>query len=78
MHIILSAKDFIQYYLLDKSKAFPYYLLMDSNYFLFKGLALEAVDCSAFRMSFLMEASNVLVGTFFSNFFRPSSNGASR
>jgi hypothetical protein len=49
---------------------------MDAIHFL--GLPAEAVGRIAFRKSFLMEASKVLVGTFFSNFFRPSSNGASR
>ena len=50
---------------------------MDSNYFFFKGLAAEAVALSVLRMSFLMLASKVLVGTFLISFFRPSSNGAS-
>jgi hypothetical protein len=66
-----------QDYSLDKSKPFPYSLLMDSNYFFFKGLAAEAVALSVLRMSFLMLASKVLVGTFLISFFRPSSNGAS-
>jgi len=50
---------------------------MDSNYFFFKGFAAEALAFSAFRMSFLMLASKLLVGTFFMSFFLPSSNGAS-
>jgi len=50
---------------------------MDSIYFFFKGLAADAVALSAFRMSFLMLASKVLVGTFLISFFLPSSNGAS-
>jgi hypothetical protein len=50
---------------------------MDSNSHFFKGLADEAVALSVFRMSFLMLASNVLVGTFLISFFLPSSNGAS-
>jgi hypothetical protein len=50
---------------------------MDANYFLGLGLAADAVALSAFRMSFLMLASNVLVGTFLISFLRPSSNGAS-
>jgi len=49
---------------------------MDATHFL--GLPAEAVGLTIFRKSFLMEASSVLVGTFFSSFFRPSSNGASR
>jgi len=50
---------------------------MDSIYFFFKGLAADAVALSAFRISFLMLASKVLVGTFFMSFFLTSSNGAS-
>jgi hypothetical protein len=50
---------------------------MNSNYFLFKGLAVDALALSIFRMSFLMEASSLRVGTFSNSFFRPSSNGAS-
>jgi hypothetical protein len=64
-------------YLLDKSKAILYSPFMDSNYFFFKGLAADAVALSVFRMSFLMLASNVLVGTFLISFFRPSSIGGS-
>ena len=48
---------------------------MDANYFFFPA---DAVGLMTFRKSFLMEASNARVGTFLSNFFRPSSNGASR
>jgi hypothetical protein len=50
---------------------------MDSNYLFFKGLAAEAVALSAFRISFLMLASNFRVGTFLISFFRPSSIGGS-
>jgi hypothetical protein len=50
---------------------------MDSNPHFFLGLAAEAVVLSVFRMSFLMLASNVLVGTLLISFFRPSSNGGS-
>ncbi len=50
---------------------------MHSIYFFFNGFAADAVTFSAFRMSFLMLASKVLVGTFFMSFFLPSSNGAS-
>jgi hypothetical protein len=46
---------------------------MDSNYFF--GLGLAAAD--SFRISLLIEASSLRVGTFFSSFLRPSSNGAS-
>jgi len=48
---------------------------MDANYNFFFGLEAEAVNL---RKSCLIEASSFRVGTFFSNFFRPSSNGASR
>jgi hypothetical protein len=48
---------------------------MDTNHFF--SFPLEAVGLIAFRRSFLMEASNVLIGTFFSSFFRPSSIGVS-
>jgi len=41
------------------------------NYFL--GLPLEAVGLIAFLKSFLIDASNFLVGTCFNSFFRPSS-----
>ncbi len=51
---------------------------MDSNSHFFLGLAAEAVALSIFRMSFLIEASSLRVGTFSNSFFRPSSNGASR
>jgi len=51
---------------------------MDSNPHFFLGLAAERLALAIFRMSFLMEASNLRVGTFSSSFFRPSSNGASR
>ena len=50
---------------------------MDSKPHFFLGLAADALALSIFRMSFLMEASNLRVGTFSSNFFRPSSNGVS-
>jgi len=50
---------------------------MDSNYFFFKGLAADAVALSIFRMSLLIEASSLRVGTFSNNFLRPSSNGVS-
>lgn len=50
---------------------------MDSNSHFFFGLAADAVALSIFRMSFLMEASNLRVGTFSSSFLRPPSNGAS-
>jgi hypothetical protein len=50
---------------------------MDSNHFFFKGLAADAVAFSAFRMSFLMLASKVLVGTFLISFFLPASIGGS-
>jgi hypothetical protein len=50
---------------------------MDSNSHLFLGLAIDAVVLSAFRMSFLILASNALVGTLLISFFRPSSNGGS-
>ena len=50
---------------------------MDSNYFFLKGLAADAVALTIFRMSFLIEASNFLVGTLSSNFFLPLSNGGS-
>jgi hypothetical protein len=50
---------------------------MDSNYFFFMGLAVALVGCASLRMSFLMLASKILVGTFFMSFFLPSSNGAS-
>jgi hypothetical protein len=50
---------------------------MDANYFLGLGLEAERAECAIFRKSFLMEANKVRVGTFFSSFFRPSSNGAS-
>lgn len=42
------------------------------NAYLF-GFPLDAVGLMVFRKSFLMDASNVRVGTFFSIFFRPSS-----
>jgi hypothetical protein len=66
-----------QDYSLDKSRAFPYILSMDSNYFFFKGFPAEAVDRMAFRMSCLMLASNFRVGTCFNSFFLPSSIGGS-
>jgi len=50
---------------------------MDSNPHFFLGLAAAAVVRSIFRISFLMEASSLRVGTFSKSFFRPSSNGAS-
>jgi len=50
---------------------------MDSNPHFFFGLAEERLRWASFRMSFLMEASNLRVGTFSNSFFRPSSNGAS-
>jgi len=62
---------------LTKVRQFSILLCMDINYFFFKGLAAEAVAFSAFRMSFLMLASKVLVGTFFMSFFLPSSIGGS-
>jgi hypothetical protein len=46
---------------------------MDANYFF--GFGLEAA--ASFRMSLLIEASNLRVGTFSNSFLRPSSNGAS-
>lgn len=49
---------------------------MVSNAHFFLGLAADAVALSTFRKSFLMLASNFLVGTFFMSFFLPSSNGA--
>jgi hypothetical protein len=50
---------------------------MDSNHLFFNGLAVDAETLSAFRMSFLMLASNFLVGTRFNSFLRPSSIGGS-
>lgn len=50
---------------------------MDSNPHFFLGLAAERLTWAIFRMSFLMLASNVLVGTRLISFFRPSSNGGS-
>jgi len=46
---------------------------MDANYFFGLGLAAAA----SFRMSRFTEAISFRVGTFSSNLFRPSSNGAS-
>jgi len=68
----------VQDYLLDKSYATWFNSFMDSNPHFFLGLAAEAVALSIFRMSFLIEASSLRVGTFSNSFFRPSSNGASR
>jgi hypothetical protein len=48
-------------------------MVSKSHHFL--GLAADADTFASFRMSFLMDASKVLVGTFLSIFFRPSSNG---
>ena len=48
---------------------------MSSNYFFFKGLAADAVALSIFRMSFFIEASSFLVGTFSNSFFLPLSIG---
>ena len=45
---------------------------MDSNSHFFLGLG----GLITFRKSFLMLATNFLVGTFFSSFFLPSSTGA--
>ena len=42
-------------------------LLMEANSYFFLGLPAEAVACIAFRKSFLMLASNFLVGTLFSS-----------
>ena len=50
---------------------------MGSNPHFFLGLATARVEWASFRMSFLMLASNVLVGTLLISFFRPSSNGGS-
>jgi hypothetical protein len=47
---------------------------MDSKTHFLLGLAADADTFRAFRMSFLMDASNFLVGTRFSSFLRPSSN----
>jgi hypothetical protein len=46
---------------------------MESNPHFFFGLAAARI---VRRMSFLMLASSFRVGTCFSNFFRPSSNGS--
>lgn len=46
---------------------------MDSNYQAFLGLAAEADALIACRKSLLMDASNFLVGTFFSISFLPFS-----
>jgi hypothetical protein len=70
--------DFIQDYILDKSNGSWCNRLMDSNYSFFLGLAIAADTFASLRMSFLTEAISLRVGTFSNNFFRPSSNGASR
>jgi len=51
---------------------------MASNSHFLLDLAGGAGFFSASRMSLLMEASNVLVGTFFKSFFLPSSTGGLR
>jgi membrane-bound metal-dependent hydrolase YbcI (DUF457 family) len=53
------------------------YLLMDSNSHFFLGLAAAADALTAFRKSFLILASKVLVEIFLISFFRPSSIGGS-
>ena len=51
---------------------------MRAIYPFFLGLAASADSLSVCRMSFLMAASNFLVGTFFSNSLRPFSMRGSR
>ena len=51
---------------------------MDSKPHFLLGLAADAVALSIFRMSFLIEASNLRVGTLSNSFLRPLSNGVSR
>jgi hypothetical protein len=46
---------------------------MDANYHFFFGFAADADARITFRMSFLMDASNFRVGTFFSKSLRPFS-----
>ncbi len=50
---------------------------MESKPHFFLGLAADADARMVCRMSFLMLASNFLVDTCFSSFFRPSSIGGS-
>jgi hypothetical protein len=50
---------------------------MDSNSHFFLGLDGVAETLAMIRMSFFMEASSFRVGTFLSNFLRPSSIGGS-
>ena len=46
---------------------------MDANYSFFLGLLADADARMVCRMSFLIEANNLRVGTFFSNSLRPFS-----
>lgn len=59
-------------YSVDKSQASCSNPFMDSNSHFFLRLA----EATILRMSFLMLASNFRVGTRFSSFFLPSSNGS--
>jgi hypothetical protein len=67
-----------QDYSLDKSSAFPYIPIMDSKSQRFFGLEAAAEARIACRKSLLMDASNFLVGTFFSKSFLPFSMRGSR
>jgi CRP-like cAMP-binding protein len=60
-------------YILDESTPVCDNLPMVSNAHFLLGLAADAVAWSIFRISFLIEASNFLVGTFSNNFFLPLS-----
>ena len=60
-------------YILDKSKAFAYTLVMDSNHHFFFDLATEAEALIACRKSFLTDATSFLSGTLLSISFLPFS-----